>query len=730
MDPQAPQPTGSSTVPTEGVPLSPEQREIVREEEVILAQVQARLTVLRGERHLRGDAALRLRELRDEAATAHEEDLPALLDQLHVVRSVEERRSAAAPLPESKSPYFAHFRLRDGDGDEARDYLLGHLPLLDSLSGVRLLDWRNAPLSQLYYRYREGDDYEAELPGRRVEGMVEVRRALVIIDGQLRVIQAPQGRLERTPQGWLCRDEADLPQLSGGAGSAQRGLGLGVGRAERARVDVSALLDPVQFDIVNESGTGPLLVLGSAGSGKTTVALHRLASLHHQAPEAFAQKKLGVVVPELGLSRLVGRLLAPLGLGQVEVSTFTQLSRGELQRQWPELPAHVRDDAPPLVARLKRHRALFELLGDWVKEAGRPRKLETLRRDLLMDRRFLREVMARAVALGSPLPQGALEETIQRTTRQIAQTSEAAYRGMDVDRLTAIDGARLDEGTPEELAQTLDTEDLPLLLELGRLTQPHGGVRRRAHLLLDEAQELCALELSGLRHLLGKEPSVTVAGDDVQRTGQGEFDGWDLLLEDLGVPHAVRRTLAVSYRCPLPIARLAQEVLGRLAPGVAPSGGHPGAPVGMHRFPHAGGQILAVQDALADLVLREPQASVAVLTRTAASANRWAQALAHLPEARLVREGDFSFEPGIDVCEVAEAKGLEFDYVLLPDGDTVSYPEDDDSRRALHVAVTRAIHQLWIAHVGTPSALLPVSLRVALGQAMPAPAHTLSKTLN
>src|SRR5581483_781314 len=150
---------------------------------------------------------------------------------------------------------------------------------------------------------------------------------------------------------------------------------------------------------------------------------------------------------------------------------------------------------------------------------------------------------------------------------------------------------------------------------------------------------------------------------------------------------ASRRTLAVSYRCPLPIAGLAHRVLGQLAPGPAPTSGRLGAPVGIHRHLQFGLQVLAIQDALADLVSREPQASAAVLTRNAAGAVRWAAALEHMPEARLVRGGDFSFEPGIDVCEVAEAKGLEFDYVVLPDVDAITYPADDDSRRVLHVAI-------------------------------------------
>ena len=80
--------------------------------------------------------------------------------------------------------------------------------------------------------------------------------------------------------------------------------------------------------------------------------------------------------------------------------------------------------------------------------------------------------------------------------------------------------------------------------------------------------------------------------------------------------------------------------------------------------------------------------------------------VAELPEARLVLQGDFSFEPGIDVTDVDNAKGLEFDYVVVPDGTAAAYPKTDEARRRLHVAVTRASHQLWIVAGAAASPLI------------------------
>ena len=82
-----------------------------------------------------------------------------------------------------------------------------------------------------------------------------------------------------------------------------------------------------------------------------------------------------------------------------------------------------------------------------------------------------------------------------------------------------------------------------------------------------------------------------------------------------------------------------------------------------------------------------------------------------MPGVRLVADQDFSFTAGIDITDVRQSKGLEFDIVILLDVNDASYPASDDARRLLHVAMTRAAHQLWVTYTGTPSPLLPELLR-------------------
>jgi len=84
-----------------------------------------------------------------------------------------------------------------------------------------------------------------------------------------------------------------------------------------------------------------------------------------------------------------------------------------------------------------------------------------------------------------------------------------------------------------------------------------------------------------------------------------------------------------------------------------------------------------------------------------------------VPQLRRIADQDFPFTPGVDVTDVRQVKGLEFDYVVLVDMTAATYPPDDESRHLLHIAATRAAHQLWLIAPGPTSPLVPDAIRAA-----------------
>ena len=109
-----------------------------------------------------------LLRIRGEFGTPKGDDLGSLQEQYHAQVSLLEqlRSSRGRPQVDPANPYFAHMRLREEiDGElRERDLCLGKANRIER--GMRIVDWRHAPVSKLFYQYRQGDTYEEEMGGR------------------------------------------------------------------------------------------------------------------------------------------------------------------------------------------------------------------------------------------------------------------------------------------------------------------------------------------------------------------------------------------------------------------------------------------------------------------------------------------------------------------------------------------------------------------------------------
>jgi DNA helicase-2/ATP-dependent DNA helicase PcrA len=725
------------------IEMNSEPARIVAEEELLLLRVEERLAqAVGGDRGLGHDYDEELISLRDQVAEAKPEDIAPLVEQMARASAIAARRGRGRELPlDPASPYFAHLRLSE-QGRE-RDVLIGKRGLIDRAAGVQIVDWRNAPVSRIYYRYEEGDDYDEQLPGGRLSGTVEARRNLSIAAGRLRRIGCPQGTFVSDARGdWVQAEGTITPTLHGGQGTAARapqstprkrgeprergrlGVDGPVPRADKRLPEIAALIDREQFDLITRPDAGLVVIEGGAGSGKTTVALHRVAWLNYQDPRRFRGRRMLVVVPTQALSRYVEGVLPALGVPDVQVMTVAGWMRWVRRRVVPSAPDKYTDDTPALIARAKKHPALLRGLEryaqgrkDAAAEGGakRPSPL-TVWAEFLTDAAELRAALPR-----EELSDGDIAQLVAWCAAQQDEPVSSLIEGIDdPERAAPVDGRPLDE---DSVAQKLDHEDDALLLRLvqllrGGLAAPAGALRpgesrptdvEYEHIAIDEAQDLSVPEVKVLLGATTSARSITMCGDSAQRlVFDNAFSGFDALLGEVGFSRQVVRPLGLSYRSTYEVGKLARAVLGDLAPKgdlIA----RPGEPVELHSFEEMGEAVAFLGDALRSLMGREPMAQVALITRHAAQSDAWYAALAQaeVPALRRVRKDEFPFRPGIDVTDVAQVKGLEFDYVVLLDASAQSYPPTIESRHLLHIGATRAAHQLWLVTIGPPSPLLP-----------------------
>ncbi len=730
------------------------------------------------------DATADLIALRDEISEARLEDVPQLVAQMERLQQVSATRADLQTLlVDPASPYFGRLRLREdvaGRGSVERDVFIGRATFVDPGSRINVVDWRHAPVSQLFYRYAEGSDYEETFGGRDVQGEVLVRRTLTIEGGRLTRVASPRGVWVRGGGAeWIERD-APVRALAGGerkgarAQAGARGV-LGAAPAgaqalDRHLPEIAALLDPRQFDLITARDAGVVVIQGGAGSGKTTVGLHRLAYLAYTFPDKFPPRRLVVVTMGTALAAYIGEVLPSLGVQGVRVVTFAEWAERELRAVVAWLRPATIDESPPYVTRVKSHPALLhELERRAAAHTGKrgARAAVDLWADLLTDRACLLRLLRDAAEL--PISESDVleahrymsdrvtavlaldprEQTVEkqppkkkstRTIRRVepgdaSDIAVAAFdlkpgqRTVDADLPEAIrriedalagghddqdmrgdigiDGERTEDDRP-----LLDADDVAFLLRAHQLLV---GVKQPfAHLFVDEAQDLSPLKLSVLiGRTGGKTPSITLAGDTSQKLFlDNGFGDWRGVLEHLSLSHVAVEPLRIAYRSTREILALARDAMGPLADALPPEAPRSGAPVEAFRFPGAGAAVAFLAEALRDLLSREPRATVALLARHPEQADRAFDGLrrAEVPSLRRVRAQEFTFRPGIEVTDVRQVKGLEFDYVVMLDVNAASYGADDESRHLFHIGVTRAAHQLWLVVTGPPSPLVPAGL--------------------
>jgi DNA helicase-2/ATP-dependent DNA helicase PcrA len=612
------------------------------------------------------------------------------------------RRSRSGPRLDPASPYFAHLRLREGE--RTRDLCIGRATCLEN--GLRIVDWRHAPIARLYYRYQQGDDYEEEISGRTLEGTVEARRTVTIRGGRLERVEAPEGVFRAGAQGWQ-RLAGDGPRLAGGEGAALRvhpgerpsGRLLGTDpsgsarRADKHLPDIAGLIDPAQFELIARPSSGFVVIRGVAGSGKTTVALHRIAWLAYD-DLAFDSERTLFTVFSPALRDYVSHVLPALGVERVRVRTFHEWAAEQRRRLLPKLPDRRREDTPALVQRLKLHSALGIALERHVAETPGPADAAQVIDDWA-------SVLTRPDHLAKVFAEHAPEAF---SDSQLVEAS-ARCRAQIAEVQAHVDG----DGDGEA---ELDPEDDALLLRgfqlrAGFVPGPGGAPLRYRHVAIDEVQDFSPLEVRVLLGCLDEHRSLTLAGDTQQHVMQeAGFTSWSAFFEQLGIGGTHVETLRVSYRSSREIMEFALALLGDLREDEgALEATRTGPPVELFHHSDHGACIASLADALGRLAREEPLASVAVLTPSRALSNLYFDGLeeAEVPRLHQVTAQDFRFTPGIEITEVEQVKGLEFDYVILVETSEEHYPDEPRARRLLHVGATRAVHQLWLTTVGTPA---------------------------
>lgn len=592
------------------------------------------------------------------------------------------------------SPYFARIDFAPRGGSPTSFYI-GRFGFSHKRERL-VVDWR-APISGIYYDYGIGPaSYQA--PARKVEGELTLKRQFKIADGRMEYAVDVSDALQ---------DDVLVGELAYTSDEKMKSIISTIQREQNA--------------IIRNESVQTLLIQGVAGSGKTSIALHRVAYLLYRFKDTLKAQDVAIVSPNKVFSNYISNVIPELGeepiveLGLDEIAEQAldgmvgfESARNPLEVEDADWQQRVRfKSTPGFVALLQEYtdklaERIFDpgdlVFGRQSVEAGWIRDRFDAYAPLSVKERLgciasdIRGRLRSGLTMGKEPPkQGAILKSLNK---MLAIKSPLAlyadfFRSIGAEHLFKMPGKN-----------TLEYDDVFPSLYLLAAYQGLSANRQVKHLVIDEMQDYTPIQhvVLGMLFPAGQK---TILGDFGQALNP--YHGYGL--DDVAAlyPGAELVHLNTSYRSTWEIMEFAKRIGGQSdlqavrrhgdAPRVVPCNDREEemrALVGMVREFERGGR-----------------ASLGIVAKTDADARAAYEALAAICGVHLLTPESTRFSAGVSVASIRMAKGLEFDEVIVLDTDSTRYGEDFD-RHLLYIACTRAMHGLTLLHTGEASPFLPV----------------------
>lgn len=244
-------------------------------------------------------------ELRLDAVPRMHSDNPILLANL---LSQYNQRLDLLKKTENK-PYFARLDFKNNEDGVLEECYIGKVGVLDDDNKIVTVDWR-APIASMYYDSNIGNaSYEA--PQGLIEGELLVKRQYDIEDKVLKGFQDVDT---------VSNDEILKPYL-------------GVSADNRLK-NIVATIQSEQNEIIREKIFNDVIIQGVAGSGKTTVALHRIAYLVYNNMKHIKPEQYLVIGPNKFFVNYISGVLPDLDVNNVSQLTYDEILKTLLEENF------------------------------------------------------------------------------------------------------------------------------------------------------------------------------------------------------------------------------------------------------------------------------------------------------------------------------------------------------------------------------------------------------------
>ncbi|MFN2380956.1 MAG: 3'-5' exonuclease [Guyparkeria sp.] len=600
-----------------------------------------------------------------------------------------------------RSPYFGRFDFQRADRDSAEPYYIGVHHFHDDIDGESVVhDWR-APIASLFYDYETGPARH-DSPEGPVDGEIHLKRQFrvagdrieLMIDSAVHVVD-------------------DVLQEELGRAS------------DEGMKQIVATIQRDQNAIIRDDETRELIIQGVAGSGKTSIALHRIAYLLYRFKDTLSSEDILIISPNRVFSDYIANVLPELGEetvrevsmedvaeslleGQYRFESFFEQTNALLERDDPDKRHRLSVKATPaFLERLKQYSLHIEknrFVGEdvWISRRLVPGFLfeelfEKQGRALPIDERLKRVAEMAEKKVG-------VQYHYDLTAEDRRKLKEAV-RGMHHESTLRETYKRFFDwlGEPELFRPAsrgrLEYADVfPLIYLKMRLHGIRSPYRNIKHLVIDEMQDYTPVQYAVIGRLF--DCRKTILGDAWQSVNPYNASTAEQI--EAALPAASAVSLNKSYRSTWQIARFAQRISPNPDLEVIERHGEEPRVIAARSAREEIEHIQTMIEAFAE----SEHNSLAVITRTQRQARRLAEKLAERhPQVHLLDADTTHLSSGVLVCTAHLAKGLEFDRVIVPQATAKNYATIMD-RNLLYVACTRAMHHLALTHHGEPTPLV------------------------
>ncbi|EEM10957.1 MULTISPECIES: HelD family protein [Bacillus] len=630
-----------------------------------------------------------------------------------------------------QEPYFGRLDFQEDGQPEPNPIYIGKVGVSDEETMKPIvIDWR-APVASMFYSFTGGEEpafYHS--PDGLVEGDVYLKRNIAIRKRELeRVVDT----YVKGSEDVSLADDFLLYRL-------------GENKDNKLK-DIVSTIQSEQNDIIRAEKNMPLLIQGVAGSGKTTIALHRLAFLIYEYREQLEAERMIVFAPNSLFLDYISSVLPELGVGNIRQTTFQDWALNTLDaavklkdtdEKLKEAFSINRDDKKVMLGKLKGTMKFKSFIEENIVQFEKnllPTKdfeawdkasiaVEEIRKWMQVEYKHypLRKRRERLV--------GRIKRWIEIELKKFEGTNEKkALKKEATKRLNAymkfwpkmsplsfyssmIKQKEILEVLPEELVQETEkncrkkevyVEDLAPLIHIHhRLAGIEIG-QKFHHVVIDEAQDFSPFQIYILKEItMGN--SFTILGDLSQAIydyqGIEDWNDFKEVFQETGYYELTR-----SYRSTKEIIEFANEVIknAEIPVGLATPVFRSGEKV---KVISTDNQFAAIVKTLQHMQ-NENVKTIAVIGRTDDECRDIYEKLTATGiTANVIEANQSKYEGGISVVPVYLAKGLEFDAVLLVDVDEVHYKGTKHDAKLLYVGCTRSLHDLRIFYSGEASPLI------------------------